>query len=69
MIILIDNGHGSDTESKGKFSPILDESMSIDKMFVNGNRFREWKYNRIIAKDVVEILKSMGYDARLLGPE
>ena len=69
MIILIDNCHGSDTESKGKFSPILDESISIDKMFVNGNRFREWKYNRIIAKDVVEVLKSMGYDARLLVPE
>ena len=38
------------------------ESMSIDKMFVNGNRFREWKYNRIIAKDVVEILEEFVND-------
>ena len=69
MVILIDNGHGSDTEKKGKFSPLLDESIKVDKEFTNGGRFREWKYNRVIANNVVDILKDMGYDARLVVPE
>lgn len=69
MVILIDNGHGSSSESLGKFSPILDESMNIGDEFTNKGRFREWKYNRVIAKQVVDILKDMGYDARLVTPE
>jgi len=69
MIILIDNGHGSNTESRGKYSPLLDDSMKIGSEFTNGGRFREWKYNRVIAKQVVDILKNMGYDARLVTPE
>ena len=43
MIILIDNGHGQNTEQNGKFSPLLDESMNIGSEFTNGGRFREWK--------------------------
>ena len=70
MIILIDNGHGSNTEQNGKFSPLLeDTSLKISSEFTNKGRFREWKYNRVIAKMVVDKLKSMGYDARLLVPE
>ena len=53
MRILIDNGHGFDTP--GKCSP--------DKTF------REWEYNRLIAKQVVAILVENGYDAELLVPE
>ena len=69
MIILIDNGHGSTTEERGKFSPLLDKSMNIGGEFTNGRRFREWKYNRVIAKQIVNKLKSMDYDARLVVPE
>ena len=53
MKILIDNGHGIDTP--GKRSP--------------DGRFREYKYNREIAKAVVEHLQLRGYDAELLVPE
>ena len=69
MIILIDNGHGSNTEQNGKMSPKLDSSLNISDEFTNGGRFREWKYNRVISNQVVEKLKSMGYDARLVVPE
>ena len=69
MIILIDNGHGSNTEQNGKFSPVLGEDMKIGDEFTNKGRFREWKYNRVVAKEVVEKLKAYGYDARLLVPE
>ena len=53
MKILIDNGHG--VETPGKRSP--------------DGRFREYKYNRIIAKAIVEHLQYRGYDAELLVPE
>ena len=69
MIILIDNGHGSNTEQNGKFSPLLDDSIKVGDEFTNKNRFREWKYNRVIAKQIVDKLKSMNYDARLITPE
>jgi N-acetylmuramoyl-L-alanine amidase len=69
MIILIDNGHGQNTEQNGKFSPLLDESMNIGSEFTNKGRFREWKYNRVIANQVVDILNEMKYDARLVTPE
>lgn len=69
MVILIDNGHGSNTEQNGKFSPKLDNSMNIPSEFTNGGRFREWKYNRIISNLIVDKLKEMGYDARLVTPE
>jgi N-acetylmuramoyl-L-alanine amidase len=69
MIILIDNGHGNNTEQNGKFSPLLNDSIKISSEFTNNGRFREWKYNRVIANQVVEILKSMDYDVRLVTPE
>lgn len=69
MIILIDNGHGSTSELRGKFSPKLDETMKIGSEFTNGGRFREWKYNRVISHMIVDKLISMGYDARLVVPE
>ena len=68
MIILIDNGHGYNT--LGKQSPVLNGSnLDIPSEFTDKDRFKEWKYNRIIANQVVEKLKSMNYDARLVTPE
>lgn len=53
MKIIIDNGHG--VETPGKRSP--------------DGRFREYEFNRIIARAVVEHLILRGYDAILLVPE
>lgn len=53
MKILIDNGHGENTP--GKRSP--------------DGKFREYKYTREIATEVVKQLRSLGYDADLLVPE
>ena len=65
MIILVDNGHGYNTN--GKASPILD--FEIPNQFVYKNRFREALYNRVIAKELVTKLKDNDYDARLVVPE
>ena len=67
MIILIDNGHGENCN--GKMSPLLTEDIKIGDEFTNNGRFREWKYNRVIAKKVYDILKKYGYDVRLVVPE
>ena len=53
MMILIDNGHGSDTA--GKRSP--------------DGRLLEWKYTREIATAVANRLQAMGYDARRIVTE
>lgn len=68
MVILIDNGHGE--QVVGKCSPSLNNSgVYIPLEFVQGERFREWKYTRVIANMIVDILKSYGHDARLLVKE
>lgn len=53
MKILIDNGHGEETP--GKRSP--------------DGLFREYRYTREIASEIVKELNSRGYDAELLVPE
>ena len=53
MKIIIDNGHGIDTP--GKRSP--------------DGKFREYRYTREIAREIVEELSEQGYDAELLVPE
>ncbi|MDO5443590.1 MAG: N-acetylmuramoyl-L-alanine amidase [Bacteroidia bacterium] len=53
MKIFLDNGHGQFTA--GKRSP--------------DGQFREYFYNRIIARRVTAKLQSLGYDAELLVPE
>ena len=53
MKILIDNGHGIQT--KGKRSP--------------DGQLLEYAYTHDLARQVVKILKSRGYDAELLVPE
>ena len=67
MVILIDSGHGYNTN--GKQSPLLSEDFKIGSEFTENGRFKEWKYTRVISNDVVTKLKSMGYDARLVTPE
>ena len=51
--ILIDPGHGINTP--GKRSP--------------DGRFREYAYNRLIAKAIVQHLRYRGFDAQLLVTE
>ena len=53
MIVLIDNGHGFNTP--GKCSP--------------DGKFKEWKKNRELARDIYIELKDDGYDARLIVTE
>ena len=53
MIILLDNGHGSDTP--GKQSP--------------DGFFREFAYNRFLASEIHERLTALGLDSRFLVPE
>lgn len=68
MVILIDNGHGVGV--LGKQSPLLEGSgVDVSSEFVEKGRFKEWKYTRVIANQVVDKLKDMGYDARLVTPE
>ena len=68
MVILIDAGHGSNV--LGKQSPLLEGSgVNVWNVFTDNGRFKEWKYTRIIAEEVVAKLSAAGYDARLLVPE
>ena len=68
MVILIDNGHGKNT--KGKQSPLLEGSgVKVTHEFTENGRFKEWKYTRVVAEEIVSSFKSMGYDARLVVPE
>jgi N-acetylmuramoyl-L-alanine amidase len=68
MIILIDNGHGSNVH--GKQSPLLEGTgLDVWDIFTEKGRFKEWKYTRVVAEDVVSKLKGLGYDARLVVTE
>lgn len=65
IIIFVDPGHGISTENKQKFSPKLTADMGIPTEFISGGRFRECRFNRVVAEDLVDTLVGMGYDARL----
>ena len=68
IVIMIDKGHGIDT--LGKCSPLLkDSELNIDSIYTEDGRFKEWKYARVIAKDIVNEMKALGYDARLVVTE
>ena len=63
MKILIDNGHGADNFTNGKYSPIVD-GMSIESdATVYDHRFREGNFNRLVAVELVTRLRDLGYDA------
>ena len=68
MKILIDNGHGINAFTNGKYSPNI-SSWDIKDPTIYDNRFREGNFNRIIAKKVYNILKAKGYDVELICPE
>lgn len=57
MKILIDNGHG--VQTPGKRSP----------KWPDGTQLFEWEYNRMIAREVVKRLKTLGVMAELIVPE
>ena len=61
---MIDAGHGKDTP--GKQSPKLDKWQNVWDIYTENDRFKEWKFNRVVAHDIVDILKSYGYDARMV---
>lgn len=71
MKILVDNGHGADGFTNGKYSPRLSDGMGINlnDPTIYGGRFREGNFNRIVAKDLVKMLVGAGYDAELVVPE
>jgi N-acetylmuramoyl-L-alanine amidase len=60
-VILIDNGHGNNTSGKRSPYSACGTKPEID--------FYEYKWNREIANEIVNRLKAMNYDARLLVPE
>lgn len=55
--ILLDNGHGSNTQ--GKCSPLKE----------NGTRFREYKFARTIVSNLNTKLKALGYNVFIVTPE
>lgn len=59
--ILIDNGHGNNTAGKRSPYSLCGVEPAID--------FYEYKWNREIAKEIVEELKQKGYNADLLVTE
>lgn len=67
IIVAVVAGHGKQVQ--GKWSPKIEKGMDIPSFLTEGGRFREWKYARVVADDIVTILKSYGYDARLIVPE
>ena len=67
MIVLIDNGHGKNTA--GKCSPKIKGVMDINPEFIEDDSFKEWKFTRVIAKQIVDKLNAMGHEAKLLVTE
>ena len=68
MKICVDNGHGKDAYTNGKYSPMVGE-MGIDDPTIYKGRFREGNFNRIVALEIVNRLVAAGYDASLVTPE
>lgn len=57
MIILLDNGHGVDTQ--GKRSPVWDD----------GSQLFEYEFNRDIVSRIAKLLKKYGDSVQILTPE
>lgn len=64
MKILIDNGHGADGYTNGKYSPRV-AGMDIESdATVYEHRFREGNFNRLVAAELVtQLRQGLGYDA------
>lgn len=57
MLIILDNGHGINTP--GKRSPV----------WRDGTQLYEWKFNRIITKEIKKRLDNLGIESIILVPE
>lgn len=69
MKILIDNGHGADGYTKGKYSPVVDGMAMEHDATVYDRRFREGNFNRLVASELVSELDKLGYDAERIVTE
>lgn len=64
MKILIDNGHGADGYTAGKYSPRVDGMDIESDATVYEQRFREGNFNRLVAAELVtQLRQGLGYDA------
>lgn len=57
MLIILDNGHGWNTS--GKRSPVWND----------GTQLFEWKFNRILVKEIKKRLDNLGIESIILVPE
>lgn len=57
MLIILDNGHGWNTS--GKRSPVWND----------GSQLFEWKFNRILVKEIKRRLDNLGIESIILVPE
>ena len=64
ITVLIDNAYGLDT--RGRMSPFIENIDGIPMSFLNGNRFREWIFNRELAKSIMAELQRQGFVTRLV---
>ena len=72
MHILLDNGHGADDFTKGKYSPILDvDEFDINCSLVYNGRFREGNFNREVVNRLRHYLTTYlsDVDVHLIVPE
>lgn len=57
MIVILDNGHGNNT--LGKRSPVWND----------GTQLYEWKFNRILVREIKRRLDNLGIENVILVPE
>lgn len=68
IVVFFDPGHGIQTELKQKFSPLLG-NMDVPVDYCSNGRFREGRFNRSIALELIDTMKAYGIDARITVPE
>ena len=66
---MIDNGHGSDAHTNGKYSPLVAGLPFQNDKTVFQGRFREGNFNRLVAAELVTQLRDLGYDAERIVTE
>lgn len=68
FVVMVDPGHGITSELKQKFSPLLG-NMPVPAEYCSHGRFREGRFNRAIALELIDTLKAYDIDARITVPE
>ena len=66
-IIALIAGHGKGVV--GKQSPLINGVIDAADEFVENGRVREWKYTRVIVREIDNLLKDMGYTSIIVVPE